>query len=73
MRPHQTYWVATPRAAGAVTFDGGYYDDNSRLVARETAPYFRKAFGEMTARQAFDHWRKRGYMVERLADTKPPQ
>lgn len=59
MSKHVTYWLATPRASGGVTFSEIGRD--AVMVPGESAPYFRKAFGKMTRSQAERHWRSKGY------------
>lgn len=59
-----TYWLATPRASGAVTFRCHLDDHKETLVPADTAPYFRKAFGGMYRLQAWRHWRSKNYQFE---------
>lgn len=77
-----TYWLATPRASGGVTFIAGHARPipeafpremmldqmikGETLVSKKTAPYFRKAFGGMNRTQAVKHWADKGYQFKRI-------
>lgn len=63
-----TYFLATQRSSGAVTFR---IDNDSRaefLIQSETCPYFRTAFKRFTRSDAIVQWRQKGYHFERMPD-----
>ena len=61
-----TYFLATPRAAGAVAFRVSQDARAEFLIHNETCPYFRIAFKCFTRLDALTHWKGKGYRFQEL-------
>ena len=61
-----TYFLPTPRAAGAVTFRVSPDARAEFLIHNETCPYFRVAFKRFVRLDALAHWIAKGYMFKEL-------